>query len=46
MLANRGDGSFRPSATIAIPGHGYPYSVAIGDLNGDGRPDLADANYG
>jgi hypothetical protein len=26
-------------------GHG-PWSVAIGDLNGDGKPDLATANFG
>jgi hypothetical protein len=39
VLLGRGDGSFGPAANIAL-GTG-PSSVAIGDLNGDGIPDLA-----
>jgi PASTA domain/FG-GAP repeat len=43
VLANRGHGSFQAKRDYAT-GRG-PKSVAIGDLNGDGRPDLATANY-
>src|SRR5205807_2107522 len=43
LLGNR-DGTFRAALTFAA-GSG-PYSVALGDFNGDGRPDLAVANYG
>src|SRR5207302_6303930 len=43
LLGNR-DGTFRAALTFAA-GSG-PYSVAVGDFNGDGRPDLAVANYG
>jgi len=44
VLLNRGDGTFQAKVDSES---GYaPYSVAIGDLNGDGRPDLATANYG
>jgi hypothetical protein len=49
VLLNRGDGRFRPS-------HAYPtgkdgdelgaWSVAIGDLTGDGKPDVATGNPG
>jgi FG-GAP-like repeat/PASTA domain/FG-GAP repeat len=44
VLLNRGDGSFRPR-------HGYrtgsgAFSIVVGDLNGDGTPDLATANAG
>ena len=42
MLLNRGDGSFQAKRDYAT-GRG-PDSVAIGDLNGDGKPDLATAN--
>ena len=42
MLLNRGDGSFQAKLDYAT-GSG-PSSVAIGDLNGDGKPDLATAN--
>jgi hypothetical protein len=40
---NRGDGTFRPRRDYSTGGG--PHSVAIGDLNGDGMPDLATANF-
>ena len=39
VLLNQGDGSFQPKVDYKAGGH--PLSVAIGDLNGDGKPDLA-----
>lgn len=49
VLLNRGDGRFRPS-------HAYPtgkagdengaWSIAVGDLTGDGKPDVATGNPG
>ena len=42
VLLNRGDGSFQPKLDYATGRR--PSSVAIGDLNGDGKPDLATAN--
>jgi len=44
VLLGTGGGSFGPKTDFAT-GSG-PYSVAIGDLDGDGRPDLAAANSG
>jgi uncharacterized protein YfaP (DUF2135 family) len=41
MLGN-GDGSFQPP--LAFGAGGNPTSVAVGDFNGDGKPDLAVAN--
>ena len=43
VLLNRGDGRFQPKVDYTT-GAG-PSSVAIGDLNGDGKPDLVTANY-
>jgi hypothetical protein len=34
-----GDGTFQ--GAVSYPASGYTLSVAIGDFNGDGRPDLA-----
>ena len=43
MLLNRGDGSFH--AKLDYRAEGGPPSIAIGDLNGDGKPDLVTANF-
>src|SRR5207249_3207890 len=43
ILLGNGDGTFRPATTVAAGGS--PASVAIGDFNRDGIPDLAVANY-
>ncbi len=44
VLLGTGDGSFQPAQTFAVGSH--PASVAVGDFNGDGRPDLAVADFG
>jgi VCBS repeat-containing protein len=42
VLLGNGDGSFQPQTKYAVTG--TPISIAIGDLNADGRPDLAVAS--
>jgi hypothetical protein len=44
ILLGKGDGTFRAADNYAVGSH--PYSVAVVDLNGDGKPDLAVANSG
>jgi hypothetical protein len=44
VLLNTGDGSFQAKRNYGTGNH--PLAVAIGDLNGDGKPDLATANRG
>jgi len=39
VLLNNGDGTF--AAAVDYPTKQKPGSVAIGDLDGDGKPDLA-----
>ena len=43
MLLNNGDGTFEAKHDYGTGGQ--PLSLAIGDLNGDGRADLAVATY-
>jgi hypothetical protein len=42
ILFGDGHGHFEPSTIVAGP---YPFTVAVGDVNGDGRPDIVIANY-
>ncbi len=39
VLLGNGDGTFQPAVSYLLPGGGYD-AVAIGDVNGDGYPDL------
>jgi uncharacterized protein (TIGR03437 family) len=39
ILFGKGDGTFQVNSKIVVPSIGY--SLAVRDLNGDGRPDLA-----
>ena len=41
-LIGKGDGTFLPQEVFAVGAK--PYSLAVADLNGDGRPDIIVAN--
>jgi hypothetical protein len=46
LLWNRGDGTFAEGARAAgVTAYGWHSSAAVGDVNGDGRPDLYVAGY-
>jgi hypothetical protein len=41
LLAGKGDGTYQaPVALLGAPAGSVPMGLAIGDLNGDGTPDL------
>jgi VCBS repeat protein/FG-GAP repeat protein len=44
VLINRGDGTFNPRVAYPTDGGSESLSIAIGDLNGDRRPDVAIAH--
>lgn len=43
VLLGNGDGTFEPFAELGVP-RGHPWSVAAGDVNGDGHVDLVVSN--
>ena len=44
ILVGNGDGTFQPAVTYEPGGH-YLKSLAVADVNGDGRPDIMATNY-
>jgi Bacterial Ig-like domain (group 3)/FG-GAP-like repeat len=42
IYAGKGDGTFQATGfyTVPLPPYTYQYSIAVGDVNGDGNPDL------
>lgn len=45
ILLGKGDGTFTPAPNSPVQVGSGPLSVAFGDLNGDGIPDLVTANF-
>jgi hypothetical protein len=45
VLLGNGDGTFQNAVNYALGTDADPWGVAVGDFNGDGKPDLAVANY-
>lgn len=45
VLLGDGKGSFRPSAGSPFPVGHLPNDIAVGDMNGDGHPDLVIADH-
>jgi uncharacterized repeat protein (TIGR01451 family) len=45
VLIGNGDGTFQPAVSYRVGSGLGPNSVTIADLNGDGRPDLAIADF-
>src|SRR5438132_902894 len=46
VLLGNGDGTSRPASAPPVSAGSSPQSMVVGDFNGDGRPDLAVADYG
>jgi hypothetical protein len=40
VFLGNGDGSFRPASAAPLPSGVTPVAAVVGDLNGDGKPDL------
>jgi microcystin-dependent protein len=46
VLLGNGNGTFQPARSFSLPAASYPNSVAVADVNGDGKPDIITANNG
>jgi len=46
VLLGNGNGTFQPATTFGTGTFSQPASIAVADVNGDGKPDLLTANQG
>jgi hypothetical protein len=46
VLVGDGAGGFTPASGSPFPAGLFPQSIAVGDFNGDGKPDVVEANSG
>jgi hypothetical protein len=46
VLLGNGNGTFQPQQIQILPAQSHPLSVAVADVNGDGKPDLIASNSG
>jgi hypothetical protein len=46
VMLNNGMGGFGPPTTYDLGAGAFPAAIAVGDLNGDGKPDIVTANTG
>ena len=46
LLKGNGNGTFLAATYVALASSSYPYSVAVGDFNNDGKADICTANSG
>lgn len=45
VLLGNGDGTFAAAVNVPVVAGGAPQAVAIGDVNGDGKPDIVTGNF-
>jgi hypothetical protein len=46
ILKSNGNGTFQSPVTITLPAGANPGFVALADVNGDGKPDIIESNFG
>lgn len=46
VLLGNDEGTFQPAVTYYTGDYSIPEALAVGDVNGDGHPDIAVANFG
>jgi hypothetical protein len=46
ILKSNGNGTFQPPVTVTLPAGANPGFLKLADVNGDGKPDIIESNFG